>query len=167
MSTTKKPKPKKAAPAAVPAKKKKPLHNSGSATATKRKPTPEKKANPGQRNVIPHQFKPGQSGNPQGARLHDPELRAVRNLTKKELADIGNLIIKGDHKALRKLAKSESATVLQRMLASVAVRIIDKGDMGALDILMNRLVGKVKDEVALTNLPQVNVTLPANGREAK
>ncbi len=56
------------------------------------------------------------------------------------------------------------------MIASVAVRIIQGGDMHALDILLNRLVGKVKDEVMQQmeiRTPQVIVTLPDNGRSAK
>jgi len=166
MSTKKKTKPK-AAPAVAKPKKKPALQQRESAAKSK---TPAKKqVNPIGKNSPPvkHQFKPGQSGNPLGGKLHDQELRAVKNLTKKELADVGNLIIKNNFDALKKLSKDAKATVLQRMLASIAVRIIDKGDMGALDILMNRLVGKVKDEIALTNLPQVNVTMPANGREAK
>ncbi len=166
MSTKKKAKPK-APPAVAPKKKKPPLRQRE--PAAKAKPPAKKQIKPIGKCSPPvkHQFKPGQSGNPLGGRAHDPELRAVKNLTKRELADIGNLIIKNDYDALKKLSKENSATVLQRMLASIAVRIIDKGDMGALDILMNRLVGKVKDEIALTNLPQVNVTMPANGREAK
>jgi hypothetical protein len=36
------------------------------------------------------------------------------------------------------------------MVASVALKIISKGDMYALDVLLNRLIGKVKDEVLLT-----------------
>lgn len=117
----------------------------------------------------PWLFQKGQSGNPEGGRAHDPELRELKTLTKKELVDVGNIIVKGDVANLKKIAADESATVLQRMLASVTARIISKGDMQALDVLLNRLVGKVKDEVKLggeLNLPQVIVTLPSNRKEA-
>lgn len=113
-------------------------------------------------------FKPGQSGNPLGGKLHDPALKAVKNLTKKELAEIGNLVVKGDVAMLRELAEDEGETVLKRMVASVCFRVIDFGDMGALDTLLNRLVGKVKDEVKHEgDVARVIVTLPSNGREAK
>ncbi len=113
-------------------------------------------------------FKKGKSGNPAGKAKDPPELKKLKNLTKQELADIGSLIVKGDYVALRALAKAPGATVLQRMLASIAMRIIEKGDMHSLDILLNRMVGRVKEEVALTgNVPQVVVNLPPNGREAK
>ncbi len=116
----------------------------------------------------PYQWKKGQSGNPAGKKPDPPELKRLKNLTKAELVDVGNLIIKGDVGTLQRLAKDPQATVLQRMLAAVAAKIINKGDMQSLDVLLNRMVGKVKDEVALTsNLPQVVVNLPSNGREVK
>lgn len=116
-------------------------------------------------------WKKGQSGNLLGGKLHDPEMRAIKNLTKSELVTIANLIIKNDFETLQKLAKQNKGTsVLQRMIASVAVRIVSSGDMHALDILLNRLVGKVKDEIMQQmeiKTPQVIVTLPDNGRSAK
>ncbi len=113
-------------------------------------------------------WKKGQSGNPLGAAIHSPELRKVRQLTKAELAEVGNLVLKNDYDAILELNESPTASVLQRMLAAIAIKVIEKGDMSAFDILLNRMIGKVKDEVNLThNLPQVTVLIPSNGREAK
>lgn len=115
-----------------------------------------------------NKWKKGQSGNPAGRMPDSPELKKLKALTKSELTEVGNLIVKGDYVALKKMAKDDRATVLQRMLASVAQSVIYDGDMHKLDILLNRLVGKVKEEVNLTsNLPQVIVNLPSNGREVK
>src|SRR4051812_49404796 len=138
-----------------------PVPSETPAKASKKGPPPQSLAN-----LKP--YKKGQSGNPAGRAPDPPELKKLKNLTKAELVDVGNLVIKGDHEALKRLAKAPKATVLQRMLASVAVKIIEKGDMHSLDILLNRMVGRVKEEVALTgNIPQVVVNLPSNGREAK
>jgi hypothetical protein len=98
-----------------------------------------------------HQFKKGQpSPNPLGRKLQDPAMRKLAKLTKEELVEVGSLILKGEIKNLKKLAVDTEATVLQRMVASVAVRIMGKGDMHALDLLLNRLIGKVKEEVEIT-----------------
>ncbi len=116
-----------------------------------------------------HAFKPGNCANPLGGGAHDPVGRAIRNLTKKELQDIANLVIKGDLKALRALPKKAGTTVLQIMLASVCIKIIEKGDMSSLNTLLDRLIGKVKDDVVVsgnTNA-RVLITLPDNGRSAK
>lgn len=106
-------------------------------------------------------FRPGISGNPAG-RPKDVLGKKMRQLTAEEFADIANLIVKGSIEELRAIAKDESQTALRVMIASVAVRIISKGDMDNLDKLLNRLVGKVKDVVQVSNIdgPQVVVMLP-------
>lgn len=115
-------------------------------------------------------FKKGESGNPAGAQKHDPEFKAVKNLTKKEMIEVGNLIVKNDYSQLLKLAQTTKATSLQKMIASVVVKIIQEGDMKNLNILLDRLIGKVKDEIVHhgdLNAPQIILTLPDNGRTAK
>lgn len=117
-------------------------------------------------------IKKGEVRNPKGAGAHNPELREIRNLTKKELVDLGNLVIKGDLPALKKIADAKKGVpVLTIWLAKICVKGIERGDVAALDILLNRLVGKVKDETLMTAeisaAPQIIVTLPSNGREAK
>jgi hypothetical protein len=105
-----------------------------------------------------HQIKKGEVRNPRGAAAHDPALRAIRACTKEELRDVANLILADDFQGLKDLAeamkstdkKPKGITVLKAMVASVALKIISKGDMYALDVLLNRLIGKVKDEVLLT-----------------
>lgn len=121
--------------------------------------------------VVGRPFQKGQSGNPLGGKLGDPNMKKLRALSKAELVEVGNLLVKGDVTALRENARDPKATVLQTMLASVAVKIISKGDMGALNQLLDRLIGKVKDEVHHTGdvIPGSRVTiieLPDNGRRA-
>lgn len=110
----------------------------------------------------------GQSGNPLGKQTHlDWKLR---QLTRSEFAEIANMIIKGNIVELKKIIKDENSSALHCMVASVAVKCIQKGDMHSLDILLNRMVGKVKEEVELTGdiaAPQVIVSLPSNGREVQ
>ncbi len=114
-----------------------------------------------------HQFEPGHSGTNLPDKLSTIINRSLKGLTKKELLEAANLVIKGNINELIYLSRCEDASSLHVMLASVVKRVIQKGDMHALDTLLNRLVGKVKDEVEHTgnmNLPQVIVTLPDNGR---
>lgn len=113
--------------------------------------------------MIEKQFKKGQSGNPLGGRAHDPVMRALKRLTKDELKEVGSLLLRGNLDALKEVSQDKKANVLKVMLASVCVRVMKQGDMHALDILLNRLVGKVKDEVDVVQADgpiKVNVYLP-------
>lgn len=115
-------------------------------------------------------WKKGQSGNPLGGKLHDPDLKRLKNLTKAELVDVGNLIIRGSYMELEKLSKDPKESALRRMVAAQAMRAINSGDTHAFEAILNRLVGKVKDEIMQQmeiRTPQVIVTLPDNGRSAK
>lgn len=117
-----------------------------------------------------HRWKPGQSGNPQGGRKHDPEMKAFARLTKEELKDVAALILKGDLTELERMSNDKTQIVLKVMVASVAAKIMKKGDMHALDLLLNRLIGKVKQEIGIEgDFPsnQVVITIPSNGREVK
>lgn len=116
-------------------------------------------------------WKKGQSGNPLGAQLHNAEMRVIKNLTSKELVDIGNLVVKGNFKALQAIKDDENSTIIQMMVAAVCMKVMRTGDMGALDILLNRLVGKVKEQIQFDGKheaipPRVVVSLPSNGKEA-
>ncbi len=134
-----------------------------------KKPEKPKAAKPKSdgKQLRPFHWKKGQSGNPAGRAVLLPEEKLFKNLTKKELIEVGNYVIKGDLTALKSMAARPGATVLQIMLAAVCIKVIQKGDMHQLDILLNRLVGKVRDEIHATGAvdAKVVVSLPSNGRE--
>jgi hypothetical protein len=99
-----------------------------------RKPPPERT-----------RFKPGQSGNPLGAGAHNQELKKLRKLTQQDVADVGTFIVEGDVTALRKLAADKKENALKAVMASVWLRAYDKGDMNAMNAILDRIVGKVKE----------------------
>ena len=77
-----------------------------------------------------------------------PELVMYRSLTSQDLCDIGQHIITGDIPFLEDILKRAKAdedrpTVLQVWIASCAIKAIRKGDVYALNELLNRFVGKV------------------------
>lgn len=114
-------------------------------------------------------FVKGQVANPLGGRAHNPEVQKIRTMTKVQVAEIGQLILEGDIKKIQAVKDNPKSSVLQIWIAAVAVKAITKGDMAALNQLLDRIVGKVRDDVHVTGsgiAPQVLVTLPMNGREA-
>lgn len=100
-----------------------------------------------------------------------PGFRALKTLTKKELVDVTNVLIKGDMDGLRRLANDSHAPALLSTIASVMVRIHASGDMDAFDKLLNRIIGKPRDEnahggsIGGNHGSTVIVKLPSNGRE--
>ncbi len=104
---------------------------------------------------IGRRFQPGQSGNPKGGAAHNADMKRLRILTKGEVAEIGTMILEGNREALQAIAQDNSASALKIWFASVAVKAINKGDMHALDIMLNRIIGKVKEEIDFTNKSEV------------
>lgn len=99
-------------------------------------------------------FKPGNNMNPLGASAHNKDLKQVRRLTKEQVAEIGSLILEGNLEKLQAIKEQKSASVLKVWFASVAVKAISKGDAHALTVILDRIVGKVKDELHHTIEPK-------------
>lgn len=89
-------------------------------------------------------------------RLKNPRtLEDIQDLTSNQLIQIATLLTTQNLAALQAVAKDPSASVLKVWFASVAAKAIAKGDMQALNALLDRIVGKVTTplEVTATKLP--------------
>ena len=107
----------------------------------------------------------GQSGNPKGGSRKASALAGLKQLTSVELAEIVNILIRGDMRALRRFARKPDISGLQYAIAQCWIRMCDEGDMATLDKFLDRLIGKVTDKVQVeNNSPQVIITLPPNNR---
>lgn len=111
--------------------------------------------------LAPHQFKPGQSGNPTGLPGRTPEEKKLRSLTRAQLRDMMSLVLMGDSEVLRSVADDLTAPAFKRWIACIVLKAIDRGDAGPVDILLNRVVGKVTDVVELTALKPMVVRRPS------
>lgn len=118
-------------------------------------------------------FKKGQpSGNPEGARAHNPEVKMFKKLTEAELIEVGTLVIKGKVSELKARMKHPDTTVIQAMTIGVALRTMSKGDPAAFNALLDRLLGKAREHIHLSGVLdtvskiKVSVTIPSNGSEA-
>lgn len=95
-------------------------------------------------------FQPGESGNPLGGKLHNPEMRAVRRLCHTDLHEVVDLIVTGDMAGLQDAAYTKGNSVLKVWIATVALKAIQKGEIGPLEVLLNRVLGKPKESVELS-----------------
>jgi hypothetical protein len=91
-------------------------------------------------------FKPGQSGNPGGRPKLDEETKKLRELTKDQFKQLATLLLSGKFEDLQRLKDSQETTMLTMWMCRVIEGAAEKGDYKTLDELLNRLIGKVKDE---------------------
>lgn len=93
------------------------------------------------------QFKRGVSGNPSGRPRVTPEMKRLRELTSEEITQIGKVIVFGTNEDLDTVLYASTSHVLQKWIASVAKRGIQRGDVHSLNALLDRLVGKVTEKI--------------------
>lgn len=119
--------------------------------------------------VVGKPFQKGQSGNPLGGQLHNPELKRIRRMTHADVAHVGQLIVDGNIEQLQAVKNDPNASVLKVWMCAIAVKAINKGDAHALNEILNRIVGKVPTVIALN--PTDDKTplemLPDNALEAR
>lgn len=100
---------------------------------------------PNDKNLKP--WKKGQSGNPKGAALHDPLIKAIRRLSRAQIAEMGTLVLECNWEKIQEIAKDPNTPALKMMMASVVGKAIAKGDAHAMAIVLEQIVGKVKEKV--------------------
>lgn len=116
-------------------------------------------------------FVKGQIANPLGAAAHNKDVKIIRKLTCEDLETVISLIQFGKLNDLKAISQDRDANVLKIWIASIAVKAINKGDHAALNALLDRVIGKVKDKDAksiigdLSLLSPVRVYVPKNGSE--
>lgn len=109
---------------------------------SEKKPTGNTKGNT--ENLKP--WKPGESGNLAGRPKTPDEIKKLRRMTKKEFADIAEMVVRGSWNELEAIAKDKTETVLRVKLAK---GILDES-YKTFDEILNRLIGKVKEELEVS-----------------
>lgn len=105
----------------------------------------------------PYCFKPGQSGNPEGARAHNPAMKLIKRLSAAEVAQLGTMILTKNMLKLKEIAETSKSDVnckhsaLKAVMASIILKAFQKGDAHALDVILNRLIGKVTEKISLVD----------------
>jgi hypothetical protein len=119
--------------------------------------------------IVGRPFKKGISGNPLGGKLHNPEIKKVKALTEAELIEVATFILKSTVGDIKKKIKDPSTSMLQGMVLGLGLKAMTKGDASSFNALMDRLLGKVKENVNfsgnINGTSKVVITLPPNNRE--
>lgn len=131
----------------------------------------KKKMSPKQLANLRPPIKKGEVRNPNGAKTHKGPKSMFLKLTKEMFAEMINAVTNGTVADLKAIAENPESTALQVALATSMVKMINKGDYTQLELMLQRVIGKVRDELDVTSagknietVAQVHVYLPANGR---
>ncbi len=94
-------------------------------------------------------FKPGQSGNPNGRPRLSVEQREFRNAAKAEMIDEFKYLWSLTVSDLDEIANDELTPVVRLFMAKALLKAAATGDMIHIDKILDRTIGKVKDEIDL------------------
>ena len=92
----------------------------------------------------------GQSGNPNGRPKISKEYRELMELNREIVAEIFSKYMMLNIEELVKKKKDTSIPMIERMVISMMVSVEKKGDKQAFDFLLDRAIGKVKDNGIIT-----------------
>lgn len=98
------------------------------------------------------QFKKGKSGNPEGARKHNPALKALKKITIESYREIIELVLTSDVRAIKAIAEDPKSTGLQVGIAVAFMKAIKNGDYTVIERIAERIVGKIPDEIKIQPL---------------
>jgi len=95
-------------------------------------------------------FVKGVVTNPKGRPKVSSQLKEIKQLNATRLAELLNEFINMDKEALIAKSKDPSTTVFELIICSILKNAYDKGDQQRINFILDRLVGKVKDQVEHT-----------------
>lgn len=95
-------------------------------------------------------FKPGESGNPNGRPPVPDDLREARTVNQHEFERVANLYLFMKRPELMKAAEQADLPMLDTMVVALMVAIVNTGDYKRLNFLLERTIGKVKTVVEIS-----------------
>lgn len=104
-------------------------------------------------------WKKGQSGNPKGRPPVKRELKNLKEQLKDDLEKYINELMKMELSQLKAIVEDKTGqyTSFKQILASILYRAGSKGDPMRMDAILNRVIGKVKDEVEVRTDQSITV----------
>jgi hypothetical protein len=107
----------------------------------------------------PHQFKPGQSGNPKGRTPLSEKARELRKLTIESYRKVIELVMEGNLLELKALAEDPETSALQVGIATSVMKAIQAGDYIIIERIAERIIGKIPEVLQIDPTSNVNVKI--------
>lgn len=112
------------------------------------------------KNYVPaNRFKKGESGNPAGRPAIPPEIREMKKLAKDDLEKLISLLLEATDLRIQEILDSPDTPMIEKIMAQILKKARESGNMGQFDMVLNRVIGKVKEHIEHSGLkPTVLVT---------
>jgi hypothetical protein len=100
-------------------------------------------------------FKKGQSGNPAGRPGLPRDLRKISKLTPAIVRAVIAKISMLNKKNILEIIESEETSMIEASIATIYLKAVDQGDYTRMNFLLERSIGKVKEEMDINIAPQI------------
>lgn len=99
----------------------------------------------------PFHFKPGQSGNPEGGKKHNPGLRKLKKLQTESYVDLIELVAFKSKADVMEVAKDAAEENLLGTIAQIWMIARARGDYDTIEKILSRVLGKVPDKIDINS----------------
>lgn len=106
-------------------------------------------------------FKPGQSGNPNGRPKLPEDIRKASQLTNEEFIRIANRFFSMTRGEIQETLQDPKATLLELIVGGIAAKAAKDHDHYRAEFLLQRTIGKVKDQLEVTMPKPTIITRPS------
>lgn len=106
------------------------------------------------KDIEPHQFKKGKSGNPNGRPRKYVSLLKEQGYKLSEINDTIQAMMAMDMDELKSVWDNQHATVLEKTIANAMRKSIEKGSLYSIETLLSRVYGNPKQMTELTGANQ-------------
>jgi hypothetical protein len=96
-------------------------------------------------------FEKGKSGNPKGRPKLPIEYRGLQPYTRNRVCLEFSRMLQYDLDDLKRMKSLKSTTTIQRMVIAIMLKGIQSGDYRALDFMLDRIMGKSKQDIDLSS----------------
>jgi hypothetical protein len=107
--------------------------------------------------IIEHQFKKGESGNPNGRPRKYVSLLKEQGYKLSEINDTIQVMMSMDMDELKKVWDNPKATILEKTIAAAMRKSLEKGSLYSLDTLLTRVYGKPKEQMDIQQDTRIEV----------
>jgi hypothetical protein len=101
----------------------------------------------GAKDIQKHEFKKGESGNPNGRPKKYVSALKQQGYKNSEINDCILVMISMDLDELKEVWQNPRATILEKTIANALRKSLEKGSLYSIEVLLSRAVGKPKESI--------------------